>query len=443
MNVNVMELTPLLLKYWDNMRFNKLLFIFLIFILFFSINFVSASENISDDNYMQSVVDDEILIHENDGGDVVLSESSIEESNYQVIFVGQNDEDGNGSFENPFSNFKVASQNIDGKDNVMINVREGNYSIDSKVEFNVNNLIICPYNYEKVMISPLNDEGDYYFSCNSPLSNFTVSDITFDALLFNNFDYFQVWDKNFNQGLFKNCSFLNFANTNILGDNLNKGNISFNGCNFVNFYWIKYQHSKNLNEHYEYCTFLSDIAENLGDFIYINHLNMDKNWFGINELPSYVISNKVTNDDGFWINKDLINKFAVFKLFYNYLGSNSYEIIGKLTWNGTDDQDGMENFQPMTVTLVSEYGGEIASSVPLVNGTFKTTYKNSASNHKITATLHNEELPPLEFTTVNITCNPASVYYGDDQNITFNFTQPITANVTVTVSIQTYRTTNI
>ncbi|MDO5815970.1 MAG: hypothetical protein Q4Q18_10050, partial [Methanobrevibacter sp.] len=120
----------------------------------------------------------------------------------------------------------------------------------------------------------------------------------------------------------------------------------------------------------------------------------------------------------------------------NYLGDNQYEIIGKLTWNGTEDQDGMENFQPMTVTLNSATG-EVNQTATLVNGNFRAIYASSNSTHKVTATLHNEEIE-LEFTTVNITTDPVSIYYGEDQNITFNFTQPITANVTVTVSNGSY-----
>ena len=50
---------------------------------------------------------------------------------------------------------------------------------------------------------------------------------------------------------------------------------------------------------------------------------------------------------------------------------------------------------------------------------------------------YDEEIE-LEFNTVNITSNPVSIHYGDNQNITFNFTQPITANVTVTVSNGSY-----
>lgn len=73
----------------------------------------------------------------------------------------------------------------------------------------------------------------------------------------------------------------------------------------------------------------------------------------------------------------------------------------------------------------------------MVNGTFKTIYKNSAASHKITATLHNQEIN-LEFNSVNITADPVSITYGDDQNITVKFSQVINSIVTIKVNNKTY-----
>ena len=159
---------------------------------------------------------------------------------------------------------------------------------------------------------------------------------------------------------------------------------------------------------------------------------MNNVWFGQNELPDYI--HPPVFQSSFTIP---INRYAIFNVTQNYLGNNQYEIIGKLTWNGTEDQDGMENFQPMTVTLTSNTG-DINSTAILKNGEFRAIYTSTNSNHKITATLDNEE-KELEFNSVNISVIAPAINYGDEQNVTITFTQPITANVTVTVSNESYR----
>lgn len=193
---------------------------------------------------------------------------------------------------------------------------------------------------------------------------------------------------------------------------------------------------------FNYCIF--NYSENiLGKIRLPCNISIDNVWFGQNNVPAYitppkqyVITGGIAYTEGYVIP---VSRYAIFSVSQNYLRNNQYEIIGKLTWNGTEDQDGMENFQPMTVNLQSSTG-DINQTATLVNGNFRAIYTSSALNHKVTATLHNEEIE-LEFTTVNITADPVSIYYGDDQNITFNFTQPITANVTVTVSNGSYNKT--
>ena len=55
----------------------------------------------------------------------------------------------------------------------------------------------------------------------------------------------------------------------------------------------------------------------------------------------------------------------------------------------TDSQEGMENFQPMTVKLSSDTG-KIATTAILINGTFKANYTSQAPINKIIATLDSQ-----------------------------------------------------
>ena len=112
---------------------------------------------------------------------------------------------------------------------------------------------------------------------------------------------------------------------------------------------------------------------------------MDSVWFGQNNLPPYVISHDAVLPNGHYINVDIpISRYAIFSVCENYLGDNKYEIVGRLTWNGTNDSDGMENFNPMTVKLTSTTGS-ICENVTLVNGTFRTIYTSNSTEHKINA----------------------------------------------------------
>ena len=91
---------------------------------------------------------------------------------------------------------------------------------------------------------------------------------------------------------------------------------------------------------------------------------MDDVWFGVNKIPKFITPSKsyVIDEDGHIVDDGYVipvTRYAIFNVTQNYLGNDQYEIIGKLTLNGTDDQDGMENFQLMTVTLESESGGEL------------------------------------------------------------------------------------
>lgn len=389
------------------------------------------------------------LIEEND-------EQIISDNSSRVIFVDQNKAigDGNGTFENPFSTISLACSNVSGEDKITLNIYNGTYFLGSELKFNTSNLIINGINGVVIKSSNKNYPLEA-LELTSSSSNFTMNNIIFDAsghtrgISINlkrpdRSKGFLPFYGGANLGIFNNCTFSGFKTTEITGWASYKSLFSncifegFNGDSSMRVFYDSSINEKNGSPTFKNCIF-SDITVSLTGYYYLESTNCSfiDCWFGQNELPNflYVTANY---PDGTRVQNTLlpIYSYAVFSVSENYLGNDQYEIIGKLTWNGTDNQDGMENFQPMTVTLNSATG-EINQTATLVNGNFRTVYTSSNPTHKVTATLDAEEIE-LEFTTVNITADPVSIYYGDDQNITFNFTQPITANVTVTVTNGSY-----
>ncbi len=459
------------------MKFNKYLICALFLVLICCIGAASAAD--SDDVVAANDTIDEAVSEAVDVSDEIdeeplgvseepaLSDGGTPSTSEKVIYVGTNGTNGgDGSPENPFTTFKAARDSVNGEDTVNIYVYNGTYKLaegmaksTSPLIFNTNNLNIIGINGSVIIKNYFNEKSNCAeaFSLSSSSANFTFSNLIFDAsgvtntnimeqtqgprpgIVINNINYFSPFYGQINSGSFNNCSFIGFKRA-FISYELNY-NSNFTNCYFElkNDYSPFFRKISDINLCFENCIFDSAKDNYLSTYFHNNcNISMKNIWFGDNSIsfskpdqsnfyPNVVESNVMS-----------VTRYAIFNLTQNYLGNNQYEIIGKLTWNGTEGQDGMENFQPMTVTLESENGGEIASTVTLVNGTFKTIYKNSASSHHITATLHNQDID-LEFTTVNITANPVSIYYGDDQNVTLTFTQPVTANVTVSVYNESYR----
>ena len=414
-----------------------------------------------------------------------LNQDLLADEDCKIIYVGTNGIDGgNGSYDNPFTTFKAASEATNGENNVIINVFSGTYCLGeglqkdagTPLKFNTNNLNIIG-NGSVVIKNYFNDDGRYdenaeAFSLVSSSAKFTFSNLIFDAsdcdVAVMDMDgrhpqhnFFLPFYGETELGIFNNCSFIGFAtkaNKIIYGLNYNS---IFRNCNFLNcgaggIFGLEesFMNSGGSGSYivegftlFENC--IMSIGDDTGSLVRITvkipdwNISVNNVWFGQNEIPKWI--HPMVFWDSSHLNYDFVipvNRYAIFNVTQEYLGNDTYKIIGKLTWNGTEDQDGMENFQPMTVKLVSENGGELASEVKLINGTFETYYKNSASTHFITATLDSQPIE-LEFTTVNITAEGASIYYGEDQNITVNLSQVITKNVTIVVSNATYNKTYV
>ncbi len=466
------------------MRFKPILFIVLLIFIVFSFNFVTATDNVT---YSLNTVNNdhniEIPVSSSDVSSVGNVSSSSEDnemdgnnldsfsnSGSKIIYVGHHNstEGGKGSLDDPFTTFKAACDNVSGEDKVTLYVFSGTYYLGegmvsgshTPLIFNTTDLNIVGINGSVIIKNKFDIKkggNSEAFALTSSSANFTFSNLIFDASgktvpTFSGDDtsnakatFFYPFYGQAHLGNFYNCSFIGLSAANRISDNLKYF------PNFVGCYFEKLDTkggtilgtATNIPFVFENCIFnLNAVKVLTGGNIYLpyNSYYFNQVWFGQNNLPVYVgpFSGNIVNPDGTVNNTYTIplNRYAIFSVSENYLGNNQYEIIGKLTWNGTEDQEGMENFQPMTVNLVSATG-DINPTATLVNGNFRTIYTSSNSTHKVTATLHNEEIE-LEFTKVNITTDPVSIYYGEDQNVTFNFTQPIAANVTVTVSNGSY-----
>ena len=439
------------------MNTKNIFIIFLIFVLFCSIGASSAIElqnsslsqqnSISNQEYVNVENSDFSLGYSDEINAVELDlDNEISNADDYEIWVGNNitEDGGNGSYENPFSTLELACNNVNGQKKVTVNIFNGTYYLGAYLKFNTSNLNINGLG-DVVIKNMYNKKAKNIpqaFGLTEPSSNFTFSNLKFDfsGYTVDNFPknnmYYYPFYGTANLGVFYNCSFIGLdKNAGVTGSAYNS--------KWINCYFDKELTSKKLfKDHFdtnsihtfEYCIFNVG-ASGFGTIHLPCTIDINNIWFGKNYIAS---PSTVVNPDGTYNTtwSFPVNRYAIFSVFENYLGENQYEIIGKLTWNGTDNQDGMENFQPMTVNLVSATG-DINQTATLVNGNFRTIYTSSNSTHKVTATLHYEEIE-LEFTKVNITANPVSIYYGDNQNITFNFTQPITANVTVTVSNGSY-----
>lgn len=468
------------------MKFKSIFLLIFVICIIFSLNSVVATDDIN--SSLESTCDDYSIESPDHSSEIELEDNlnSITEDDQlsaqyeeilttgtvKTIYVGHSNtsEGGDGSKDNPFTTFKAARDAVNGEDTVNIYVYGGTYKLaegmaksTTPLIFNTNNLNIIGINGSVIIKNYFDENSDCAeaFSLSSNSANFTFSNLTFDAsgvthaniieqrqgprpgIVFNDINYFSPFYGEINSGSFYNCSFIGFKLAYInyeLNYNSNFINCYFE---FKNDYVPLFNKISDVDLCFDTCILDFGGGHALSTYFHNNcNISMKNIWFGKNSFSFSNPSKTNFYPDNVVSNVISVTRYAIFNVTQNYLGNDEYELIGKLTWNGTDDQDGMENFQPMTVTLLSENGGEIASNVPLVNSSFKTIYKNSASNHKITATLHNQDID-LEFITVNISANEASIKYGEDQNITFNLSQAIDNNVTITVSNATYNKTYV
>ena len=432
-------------------RIKNILIIFLILTVIFSVNMVSANEfNVTDnlecsDDFSLEVMDESNPdLNSSEQVDEGLCSSTRDNSdeNY-VIYVGANNGDGNGSFENPFSTFDLACQDIStGKNNVTINVLEGNYLLND-LTFNCSNLHINGFG--NVVIK--NGEGDKHgFDLVSNQSTFVLSNIIIDysdwtvtSDMYTG-KYFYICKGNPNCTIFNNCTFLSYYGPILVSYNNQEGTINirdkyyfFNNCNFIATTVFARMPAMMTNYvTFKNCMFSWNVSTVT---TFSNKVSARTNtpifedcWFGVNKLPNQFYNK------GVFLGYD-INRYAMFSISETFLGDNTYEIIGKLSWNDTTT-DGIENFNPMLVNLKSTTG-DIPTTAILKNGTFKVIYTSTESNHNITATLDNE-IQTIEFQSINVALDAPSITYGDNQNITVTLPDQYNGVITVIVNNKTY-----
>ena len=386
-----------------------------------------------------------------------LSEGYIEQ-NFEsddvntVIYVGQNisNDGGNGSYENPFSTLKLACDNINAENKTVINIFNGTYLVGSELKFDTNNLIINGLGKVIIKNELTGPKDKQAIELTSSIANCTFNNINFDGseiTRFTNNGFFTSFYGYANIVKYNNCSFIGGKRMKLIG--ANEFNLEMVNCVFENFntqYLFKgelYNGPLFTSEDYKYvyfenCIFLNNQLTKITQFRAVDkNVSINGVWFGENEIPEYLLNVRTFDKKKGEIDPTNIpiTKYAIFSAEENYLGNNTYEIIGKLCWNGTNDTVG-NSFAPMIVTLTSTTGN-IVNTTTLENGVFKVSYISNSSENKVTATLDNQPIE-LIFTNLDIQVDSPSVFYGDNQNITVTLPQATNATVNITVNNKTY-----
>ena len=379
-------------------------------------------------------------------GEINSNSISENDRNSIEVYVGVNktSDGGNGSYNNPYATLDLACQNINGENKATVNIFNGTYYLGSLVKFNTSNLFINGINGNVIIKNEKNTLDQQAFSLQSSTANFTMKNIMFDSSVTVSGGQFTSFIGNANYGTYINCTFKGTSYTYIYGSY--EFNSKFISCIFTEFENVAFFHSSfgrygldgSNFVYFENCIFLTPKLQYLNQYISQDkNISMNGIWFGENKIGDYTKNLKVPSlTDGGLKRNVPIMRYAIFSVHENYLGNNLYEIMGKLTWNGTDSSEGMENFPPMTVTLSSNTG-EIQSKVNLINGCFKVNYTSNSLDNNIIAKLDYEKIT-LNFNTINLQAEPINIYYGDNQDIKIKFNKIISGLLNITVNNKTY-----
>ncbi|WP_458406456.1 hypothetical protein [Methanobrevibacter sp.] len=426
------------------MNFKKIFWLILLLSIVISIGFVSASDVNDTTTYnivAQHSENDLTDINEENNLETPQDNQISSQENYHIIYVGQNtsSDGGNGSYENPFNSFKLACNNLTGEEKVEINVYNGTYYLDSDFKFNTSNLFINGMG--NVIIKNLRNSPGCYasFGLTSSTGNFTFNNIIFDGSncsVSNEDRHFYVFMGGSNLGIFNNCSFINFRESPTMFSTL--FNRKFNYCNFLGSYnSLGFIFPWDIIEmEFNYCTISSGLnLGNSGQYSIHSNITFNNVWMGQNVYSNY-ISYTPVDDNGLYLKKQFwpVNKQAIFSSWENYIGNNTFEILGKLTWDdGTTD--GIEKLYPLTVKFSSKTG-ILPQNTILVNGEFKVIYKSESKENHIEVTLDSEDIF-LDFKNdVQVSAKP--IVYGEDQNITIILPQSSQGIAYVSLNNNTY-----
>lgn len=430
------------------MKIKALFILFLLICVIFSSTLVVASDNVTSGISSENTLNQQDLIIEEDNNNSLSKENEFLKSQEEnllsdtaiEIYVGENKtiDGGNGSYDNPYATLDLACKNVKGEEKATINLFNGTYYLGSLLKFNTSNLFINGIGGEVIIKNEKDTQDQQAFSLQSPVANFTMKNIIFNSSVTVGGGQFTPFIGTANYGTYINCTFKGTLYTFLRGST--EFNSKFINCiirDFDNYPLFRNDLSGSKFVYFENCIFLNPKLLYLTQTIsYGKNISINGAWFGQNKIADYV-RNIQSFKDGSYVLVDIpITRYAIFSVSENYLGDNQYEIVGKLTWNGTDSSEGMENFHPMAVTLTSTTG-EIQSTATLINGSFKVNYTSNSLDNKIIAKLDYQKIT-LNFNTVNIQAEPVKIYYGDDQNITLKFNKAITGLLSITINNKTY-----
>ncbi len=403
------------------MKYKYLLVLFLIISIFLSINMAVAADmdlnNVSDTlnngNSLESIdiessqSFDNVITVNNEENIVESSDTeSILSDGYTVdVYVTDGEI---GDIDTDPVHLGVVAINDEGVESATMNIHNGTYFMltpDFDFPFdNVNELVINGVGGEVIFEPYVTSSGGGY---SGAFGFYNSANIVFNNIIFDLSKLSSAKDKNLyvtpaempdaddGSDLFvtlNNCTFIGASD--VVMENV-YANTKYINCNFINFTgnYLFRSLSTDTYTYFENCVFSNVNVNYIGRAFHSDKDNYDLIfngvWFGNNDIASSITNypNNVATP-GFILP---IQKYALFSVSEKYSGDNKYEIVGKLTWNGTNSSEGMENFPPMTVTLTSGTG-EIQSTAILVNGTFKANYTSSSSEHKVTAKLDSEEI---------------------------------------------------
>ena len=430
------------------MNIKKLFILVLVISIIFSVAVVSAAENETTQDIMTNTNKMEIIEINNENIEMENKENQemLSENNDSIeIYVGENKttDGGNGSYDNPYSTLELACQNVNGENKATVNIFNGTYYLGSLLKFNTSNLFINGINGKVIIKNEKNTQDQQAFSLQSPTANFTMKNIIFNSSVTAVGGQFTSFIGNANYGTYINCTFKGTIYTYIYGSY--EFNSKFISCIFTEFENVAFFHSSfgrygldgSNFVYFENCIFLTPKLQYLNQYISQDkNISMNGIWFGENKIGDYTKNLHVPSLTGGSLRRDIpVTRYAIFSVHENYLGNNLYEIVGKLTWNGTDSSEGMENFPPMTVTLTSTTG-EIQNAT-LINGSFKVNYTSNSLDNKIIVKLDYEKIT-LNFNTVTFQAEPINIYYGDNQDIKIKFNKKISGLLNITVNNKTY-----
>ena len=363
------------------------------------------------------------------------------------LYVGPNEEDGDGTLQNPYASLFIAwGENINKLDitsptNIIIKFLDGHYSFDEE-DFE----IIDERGYEI-------NEQTYCFILNENMN------ITLQAVNNNSVNFTFGWGTYLPLDFYgSKCAEIKLSGINIFldCDEINlpgsipyKGNAIYEKCIFyVNntFY---------LGDQSDEIVLIDCIFDGRGDgsLSIVDAYNLDlisinyANFYNLSELTFNSISSTsgMINANYNWWGSNVgfsdsnVNAsiFAVYNTTVNYIGDNQWEVLGKLTWNdGTTD--GIERLYDMPVSLSSTTGTFNETNPILKDGIFKVTYTSDNVVHEINA-LCDKENQTLSFVkTFDVGVIADNITYGDYANVTVTVSDSVDAMINVTVNEQTY-----